>query len=100
MLRKYLCEGEFVYREEELEQQFAGRQKTFNSYAHHIGTTQMSDDPMIGVVDSNRRVRGVDNLYTCGSSAYPTLLAAMLALRLAQKLANKCGKFPSKRLFR
>jgi len=91
--------GEFIYREEELEQQFADRRKTFNSNAHHIGTTRMSDNPRTGVVDSNGRVHGIDNLYVGGSSIYPTsghanptLLAVMLALRLAQKLVNESGK--------
>lgn len=91
--------GEFVYQEKELEKQFADRRKTFNSNAHHIGTTRMSDNPRTGVVDSNGRVHGIDNLYVGGSSIYPTsghanptLLAVMLALRLAQKLVNECGR--------
>ena len=91
--------GEFVYQEEQLEQQFAERKQTFNSNAHHIGTTRMSDNPRTGVVDSNGRVHGISNLYVGGSSIYPTsghanptLLAVMLALRLAKKLLNECGK--------
>jgi choline dehydrogenase-like flavoprotein len=91
--------GKFFYQEEKLEQQFADRKQTFNSNAHHIGTTRMSDNPRTGVVDSNGRVHGISNLYVGGSSIYPTsghanptLLAVMLALRLAKKLLNECGK--------
>lgn len=91
--------GKFFYQEEKLEQQFADRKQTFNSNAHHIGTTRMSDSPRTGVVDSDGRVHGISNLYVGGSSIYPTsghanptLLAVMLALRLAKKLLNECGR--------
>ncbi len=30
---------------------------------HHLGTTRMHDDPHEGVVDSNCKVHGIDNLY-------------------------------------
>jgi choline dehydrogenase-like flavoprotein len=59
----------------------------------------MSNNPKTGVVDSNGRVHGISNLYVGGSSIYPTsghanptLLAVMLALRLAQKLRSECGR--------
>jgi len=68
----------------------------FNSNAHHIGTTRMSSDPETGVVDTNCKVHGVDNLYVAGSSVFPTsghanpvLMIAMLALRLADHLKAK-----------
>jgi len=51
----------------QFEQQFADRKQTFNSNAHHIGTTRMSDNPKTGVVDSNGRVHGINNLYVGGS---------------------------------
>jgi len=63
---------------------------------HHMGTTRMSDDPKRGVVDSNCRVHGVDNLYVAGSSVFPTVGAAnptytilALAFRLAEHLRGR-----------
>ncbi|WP_142850604.1 FAD-dependent oxidoreductase [Telmatospirillum sp. J64-1] len=63
---------------------------------HHMGTTRMSDDPSQGVVDSNCRVHGIENLYIAGSSVFPTGSHAMptftllaLALRLADHLRGE-----------
>ncbi len=60
---------------------------------HHCGTTRMSDSPATGVVDSNCRVHGVDNLYVAGSSVFPTigyanptLTIVALALRLSDHI--------------
>lgn len=60
---------------------------------HHMGTTRMSDDPKLGVVDRDCRVHGMSNLYVAGSSVFttggssnPTMLIVALALRLAQHL--------------
>ena len=60
---------------------------------HHMGTTRMSDSPRTGVVDSNCRVYGLDNLYVAGSSVFPTggyanptLTLVALAVRLADHL--------------
>ena len=39
---------------------------------HHMGTTRMSDSVNSGVVDENCVVHGVSNLYTLGSSVFPT----------------------------
>ena len=57
---------------------------------HHMGTTRMHNEPKKGVVDSNCRVHGVDNLYIAGSSIFPTsgqanpmLTIVALAIRLA-----------------
>ena len=44
----------------------------FSDASHHIGTTRMSETPRSGVVDSNCRVHGTDNLYICSSSVFPT----------------------------
>ncbi|MGI9491666.1 MAG: GMC oxidoreductase [Geminicoccaceae bacterium] len=62
---------------------------------HHIGTTRMADDPRNGVVDSNCRVYGIDNLFIAGSSVFPTsgsanptLTIVALALRLADHIQN------------
>ena len=63
---------------------------------HHMGTCRMSADPAMGVVDSDCRVHGIDNLYVVGSSVFPTggarqptLTIAALALRLADQLTGK-----------
>ena len=60
---------------------------------HHSGTTRMSDDPELGVVDADCRVHGVTNLFVAGSSVFPTsgtaaptLTIVALALRLADRL--------------
>jgi choline dehydrogenase-like flavoprotein len=43
-----------------------------SSTTHFIGATRMHDDPTMGVVDSQCRVHGVDNLMISGSSVFPT----------------------------
>jgi choline dehydrogenase-like flavoprotein len=60
---------------------------------HHMGTTRMSDDPKLGVVDRHCRVHGMSNLFVAGSSVFPTagsgtptLTLVALALRLADHL--------------
>jgi choline dehydrogenase-like flavoprotein len=62
---------------------------------HHMGTTRMSNDPKMGVVDSNTRVHSVENLYVGGSSVFatsghanPTYTIVQLALRQADHLAE------------
>ena len=67
--------------------------------AHHIGTTRMSETPADGVVDTDCRVHGIDNLYVAGSSvfptggwAYPTLTIVALALRLADHLKRRLAQ--------
>ncbi|MGH7582367.1 MAG: GMC oxidoreductase [Gemmatimonadales bacterium] len=61
---------------------------------HHIGATRMHPDPALGVVDTDQRVHGMENLYVAGASVFPTggfanptLTAIALALRLADHLA-------------
>lgn len=39
---------------------------------HHIGTTRMSISSREGVVDTNCKVFGLENLYLAGSSVFPT----------------------------
>ena len=63
---------------------------------HHMGTTRMSADPRSGVTDPTGRVHGVENLYVVGSSVFPTsgwanptLTIAALALRTADRLAQR-----------
>jgi choline dehydrogenase-like flavoprotein len=59
--------------------------------AHHMGTTRMGRDSTTGVVDSDCRVFGVDNLYIGSSAVFPTsgfsnptLTIMALCIRLAQ----------------
>lgn len=61
--------------------------------AHHMGTTRMSSNERDGVVDSNLKVHGVDNLFVLGSSVFPsvgyanpTFTIVALALRLGEHL--------------
>lgn len=60
---------------------------------HHMGTTRMTADPRVGVVDSNGRSFDLPNLYLAGSSVFttggscnPTLTVVALAARLADHL--------------
>jgi choline dehydrogenase-like flavoprotein len=62
---------------------------------HHIGTTRMSDSPKTGVVNSDCRVFGLDNLFIGSSSVFPTggysnptLTTIALTIRLADHLKN------------
>lgn len=61
--------------------------------SHHIGTTRMAGDPSRGVVDSNCRVHGLDNLFIASSSTFPTasfanptLTIVAFAVRVAEYL--------------
>ena len=63
---------------------------------HHMGTTRMSDDPKMGVVDKDCRVHGMSNLYVAGSSVFPTsgfvnptFTIVALALRLADHVKSR-----------
>jgi len=60
---------------------------------HHMCTTRMSNDPKEGVVDSNQKVFGINNLYIAGSSVFstagevnPTFTIVQMTLRLADHL--------------
>lgn len=62
---------------------------------HHMGGTRMSDTPDRGVVDTDLKVWGYENIYVCscsvfptGSHSNPTLTMMALALRLSDKLAK------------
>lgn len=64
---------------------------------HHMGTTRMGVSDRQGVVDTDSRVHGLDNLYVAGSSVFPssgyanpTLTIIALSLRLADHL-ERCG---------
>lgn len=85
------CGGKFQL--EPWLQEGAGAQPQLRGTAHHLGTTRMSDDPHMGVVDRQCKVHGVDNLYVVGSSvfptggwAFPTFTIVALSMRLAEHL--------------
>jgi len=85
--------GDLIYDQASLENEVRDRLRSFDSAAHHIGTTRMSSDPTSGVVDKNCRVHGTQNLFVAGSSVFPTsghanptLMIVALALRLAAHL--------------
>ncbi|HDS1733072.1 GMC family oxidoreductase [Pseudomonas sp. BP8] len=65
-------------------------------HAHHMGTTRMASSPEFGVVDSNCKVFGTDNLYVAGSSIFatggasnPTMPLLQFAVRLADHLNDR-----------
>lgn len=65
-------------------------------HCHQMGTTRMSQTGATGVVNSDCRVHGVDNLYIGGSSVFatgggvnPTFTIVCLALRMGEHLAAK-----------
>jgi choline dehydrogenase-like flavoprotein len=74
-----------------------GRRPDFNAH-HHAGTTRMGLDSRTGVVDSQGRVFGFDNLYLAGASIFPTagyanptLTVVATALRLASHVDAALG---------
>lgn len=88
-------DGERLARE--MEQKY--RSGVFGFFWHHMGTTRMSADPALGVVDEQCRAHGWENLYLAGSSVFPTsgtagptLTIVALALRLADHLRSLTGQ--------
>ncbi len=67
--------------------------------AHHpSGTTRMSQDPKLGVVDANCKVHGVSNLFVASSSVFPTsgfapptLTILAIAIRVADRIKEVLG---------
>jgi choline dehydrogenase-like flavoprotein len=62
-------------------------------HGHTAGTTRMSNNQKLGVVDSNCQVHGVARLYVAGASVFPTsghanptLMIVSLAIRLADRI--------------
>lgn len=91
--------GYLDYEPSELDEYLQELTTTFNSVAHHIGTTRMSADPKSGVVDPDCRVHSVDNLYVAGASVFPTsghanptLAILALCLRLVDHLADRFSR--------
>lgn len=73
----------------------SGWEKNVSDIYHLMGGTRMSQSQTDGVVDSNLRVHGVDNLFVAscsvfptGGSSNPTLTLMQLTLRLAHQLRN------------
>jgi choline dehydrogenase-like flavoprotein len=69
---------------------------TMTDAAHQMGTTRMASRPEEGVVDTNCRVFGTDNLYVASSAVFPTcpsysptFTILALARRLGQHLLQK-----------
>lgn len=64
---------------------------------HYAGTTAMSADPHQGVVDSNLRVHGFDNLYVCDGGVISHLPDKHLTLTI-MALSHRLGGYLAKRL--
>ena len=67
--------------------------ESLTSAAHHMGTARMGTDERSSIVDRNLKVWGLDNLYICDASVFPTsgnsnpsLTICALAIRLADML--------------
>lgn len=98
LIRKQLnssATGDLVYDKNVLFDEITARLRNFDSAAHHIGTTRMSASPRDGVVDTNCRVHGTQNLFVAGSSVFPTsghanptFMIVALACRLADHLKS------------
>ena len=61
------------------------------SAAHHLGTVRMSADTKTGCVDSNLKLHGIDNVFVCDGSVFPTSGNAnptMTCMALAARLGN------------
>ena len=65
-------------------------------HAHHMGTTRMAASAQHGVVDTDCKVFGTENLYVAGSSIFatggasnPTMPLLQFALRLVDHLNDK-----------
>lgn len=73
-----------------------GYRPTLLDMKHPMGTTRMSNDPKTGVVDSNCKVHGINNLFIAGSSVFPTggyanptFTIVALAIRLSDHIKSK-----------
>jgi choline dehydrogenase-like flavoprotein len=93
LLRTSIENGGFGRLVEDPDVDENGWPRSFEGGRHHMGTTRMHVDPKRGVVDSNCRVHGIENLFVVGSSVFPsagyanpTLTIVALTLRLADNL--------------
>lgn len=86
-------ELEYWYNKEELPEAI---RRMSRGGIHQSGTTRISASPEEGVVDSNLKIWGTDNVYVCSSSAFPTsgqanptFLLGAFALRLSHHLSRQ-----------
>jgi hypothetical protein len=84
---------EYWYPENELENAIRNNSK---DGIHQSGTTRIADAPNEGVVDTNLKVFGTQNLYICSCSVFPTsgqanptYFIGAFAVRMAHHLSNK-----------
>ncbi len=77
---------------------WADLENTMVFNGHHLGTTRMSASAADGVVDSDLKMHGVDNLYVAGSSIWasagisnPTFSIITFSIRLAEHLEHRLG---------
>ncbi|WP_019140765.1 FAD-dependent oxidoreductase [Noviherbaspirillum massiliense] len=61
-----------------------------SSAAHHLGTARMALSPADGVVDRNLKVFGVNNLWVCDGSVFPTAGSANPSLTICA-LGHRLG---------
>lgn len=87
--------GDLIYDRNVLHSDIIARLRNFDSAAHHIGTTRMSASARDGVVDTNCRVHGTENLFVAGASVFPTsghanptFMIVAFACRLADHLKS------------
>jgi choline dehydrogenase-like flavoprotein len=78
----------------------AGAEATanFGFSSHHVGTARMASTAQNGVVDTQCRLFGCDNLYVGGSAVFPTasfvnptMTIVALAFRIAEHLRTRLG---------
>ncbi len=88
--------GSLVFDEAGIRGHIADQMMHFNSGAHHLGTTRMSDSPASGIVDANCKSYEVDDLFVVGGSVFatsgyanPTLTIVALSVRLAAHLRQR-----------
>jgi choline dehydrogenase-like flavoprotein len=75
----------------EFQEDAEGWGRNVHDLYHPAGTTRMSVDPALGVVDVNLKVHGTSNVYVAGSSVFPSMGAAnptFTAMALALRLAH------------
>jgi hypothetical protein len=69
--------------------------KIYTSAAHHVGTLRMASNSNEGVVDKNLKVFGMENLYVCDGSVFPTsgnVNSGLTIAALAHRLADHIGQ--------
>ncbi len=88
--------GSLRFDEAEIRHHLLDSLQHFNSIAHHLGTTRMSESPQGGVVDASCRLHDTDNFFVAGGSVFPTgghanptLTIVALSVRLAAHLRHK-----------